>query len=88
MTLTIGLDLFRIPHLHSGLNSWTDVALYLSTVFHGFKPMDRPPVHELSAVNGHSLDRHQYTGHHFSTGRYRRLTPRFLLVSKMDSVAF
>jgi hypothetical protein len=27
----------------------------LSTVFHEFEPMDRPPVHELSAVNGHSL---------------------------------
>src|SRR5208282_2133852 len=31
----------------------------LSTIqvqcFHQFKPMDRPPVHELSAVNGHSL---------------------------------
>jgi len=23
--------------------------------FHEFEPMDRPPVHELSAVNGHSL---------------------------------
>src|SRR6267154_4178473 len=35
-----------------------------------FQPMDRPPVHELSAVNGHSL-RFKYR----STGRHPKFSP-------------
>ena len=50
------LALFTDDHPRAPAKFLRIGAVYdLSTVFPRFKPMDRPPVHELSAVNGHSL---------------------------------